>query len=115
MLLICVHGGFLWLDREVSIDTQLIMRIIRLPSTGEEPLPLFTDKSKDKSLSKKMKYKYDTHRGARSLNIASINDDTIRFTMHVLVCMLLRKCHKYQVLAGVIAAIEKGIAGVQMN
>jgi hypothetical protein len=53
--------------------------ITGLPSAGEDPLPLFTDKSKEKSLAEKMKDKYDTHRGAHGLDIASINDDTVRF------------------------------------
>jgi hypothetical protein len=36
----------------------------RLPSAGEDPLPLFTDKSKEKALVEKMKDKYDTFIGA---------------------------------------------------
>jgi len=96
-LLSCVHGGFFWLDRAMSIDTQLIVWITKLPSTREYPLPLFTDKSKEKSLLEKMKEKYETHRGACCLDIPSINDDTVKFMMQVLGCKLLRKCRKDQV------------------
>jgi hypothetical protein len=32
MLLRCVHGGYLWLDRPVSIDIDLIVCITGLPS-----------------------------------------------------------------------------------
>jgi hypothetical protein len=31
-LLTCVHGGYLWLDRPISIDTDLIARITGLPT-----------------------------------------------------------------------------------
>jgi len=83
--------GFLWLERVVSIDTKLIAQITGLPSTREDPLPLFTDKQKDKSLAKKMKDTYETQKGAHTLDVVSINDDTFRFTMQVLACNFLRK------------------------
>jgi hypothetical protein len=38
MLLSCVHGGYMWLDRPVSIDTDLIMHITGLSITGGGPL-----------------------------------------------------------------------------
>jgi hypothetical protein len=79
ILLRCIHEGFLCLDRPMSIDTQLIVWTTGFPLAREDPLPLFTDKYKDKSLVDKMKDKYDRHRGACSLEIASINDDTISF------------------------------------
>jgi hypothetical protein len=48
MLLSCIHGGYLWLDRPMSIDTELIAWIIGFPMTGEDPSILFTDKSNEK-------------------------------------------------------------------
>jgi hypothetical protein len=36
VLLICVHGGTLWLDPPVSIDTALIARITGFPKAGED-------------------------------------------------------------------------------
>jgi hypothetical protein len=80
ILLSFVHGGFLWLDRQISIDTDLITCIIGFPSKGEAPSPLFTYKKKDKALAKRMKDKYGTFRGAHGLDVASINDDTLWFT-----------------------------------
>jgi hypothetical protein len=67
LFLSCVHEGFLWLDREVSIDTHLIAWIIGFPLVGEEPIPLFTDKTQKKYLAKRMKEKYGTFRGAHIL------------------------------------------------
>jgi hypothetical protein len=37
MLLSCVHDGYVWLDRPVSIDTDLIMCITSLLSHGHDP------------------------------------------------------------------------------
>jgi hypothetical protein len=45
-LLYCVHGGYMWLDRPISIDTDLIARITGLPTQGEDPTLLFADKKK---------------------------------------------------------------------
>jgi hypothetical protein len=104
----------LWLDRAVSIDTQLIARITVFPSTGEDPLPLFTDKAHEKALEERMKEKYGTFRGAHGLDVANINDDIVRFDTGA-GCKLLRKCHKDQVPARVIAVAEKCVAGVMMN
>jgi hypothetical protein len=60
MLLSCMHGGYLWLDKPVSIDTDLIMCIIDLPSQGEDPSLLFFDKKNEKALSESMKEKFHT-------------------------------------------------------
>jgi hypothetical protein len=114
-LLNCVHGGYLWLDRSVSLDTYLIMRIIGLPSQGEDPLLLFSDKKNEKALSKSMEENFHTHKGVHSLDVASICDHTVRFLTQALACKLLRKFQKDQVLANVIEENEKCIEGMQMN
>ena len=43
-LLVSFHGGFLWLDRKVSVDVKLIIVIMGLPLTGVDPTPFFTKK-----------------------------------------------------------------------
>jgi hypothetical protein len=78
----------------VSIDTQLIAQIIGLSSVGEEPLPFFMDKTQEKALAKRMKDKYDTHRGVRGLDVVNINDDIVRFATQVMDFKLLRKCRR---------------------
>jgi hypothetical protein len=40
------------------------MHITGFSSAGEDPLPLFMDKTQEKALAERMKEKYDTHRGA---------------------------------------------------
>jgi hypothetical protein len=37
MLLSCIHGGYLWIERSVSIDIELIVHITRLSLQGEDP------------------------------------------------------------------------------
>jgi hypothetical protein len=60
MLLSCVHGGYLWLDRPISIDIDLIVHITGLPSQGLDPASMFFDKKKEKSLTESMKEKFHT-------------------------------------------------------
>jgi hypothetical protein len=82
---------------------------------GEDPSPLFTNKSNEKPLSEKMKEKFGTLIGVHRLDVASISDDYVKFVMQVLYCKSLRKCLKDQVPVGAIATTEKCIEGIQMN
>jgi hypothetical protein len=66
LLLRCIHGGTLWLDPLVSIDTALIARIIGLPKVGEDPTILF-NKAGERSLSESMKEKFHTFRGEKGI------------------------------------------------
>jgi hypothetical protein len=56
----------------VSINTEIFVQITGLPLAREDPLPLFTYNSKEKTLTERMNKKYDTFRGAFSLDVASI-------------------------------------------
>jgi hypothetical protein len=105
-LLTCVHGGYLWLDRPISIDTDLIARITGLPSQGQDPNSLFADKKTDRTLSEAMREKFHTVRGVHGLDVSSICDPTVRIATQALACKLLRKCRKYQVPVGVIVAMR---------
>jgi hypothetical protein len=46
MSLTCVHDNYLWMDRSISIDMELIVRITGLLMQGEDPTLLFIDKKK---------------------------------------------------------------------
>jgi hypothetical protein len=115
MMLICVHGGYMWLDRTMSIDNYLIVCIIGLSLQGEDPMPFFLEKKNENNLSKRMKEKLHTFRGQCYLDIASIYDPKVRFVMKSLACKLLRKCKKYQMPKMVIVALKRCVEGVQMN
>jgi hypothetical protein len=94
MLLSCVHGGYMWLDRPVSIDIDLIVHITGLPSQGEDPHHYFLIRRMRKTLSESMKEKFHTFCGQRGLDVASICDLMVRFVMQALACKLLRKVQK---------------------
>jgi hypothetical protein len=51
---------------------------------GEDPSPLFTDKSNEKALLERMKEKFDTYRGACIIDVAYVNGEWIRLTTQVL-------------------------------
>jgi hypothetical protein len=115
MLLIFIHGGYLWLDRAVAIYIEFIVQITWFPMEGEDPLPLFTNNLNEKSLSERMKDNFDTYRRSQGLNVVIINDECVRFVTQVLNCKLLRKCRKDQVSTGAIETTKKYVEGVQMN
>jgi hypothetical protein len=58
MLLRCVHGGYIWLDRLVSIDTDLIVCITSLPWQDKNPTLFFFYKKNENTLYDIMKEKF---------------------------------------------------------
>ena len=40
-LILCFHGGFLWFDMKVSVNSDLIARIAQLPKVGVDPSQYF--------------------------------------------------------------------------
>ena len=50
VMLSCVHGGHLWLDRKVDITIDLIHRIIGLSKTPTDPAAHFIGKDQNKKL-----------------------------------------------------------------
>ena len=78
------HGGFLWLDRKVSMEIELIAVITGLPLGVPNPTPFFAAKDKDIALTNNLKDKYDLTRDTRGFFIASINYHTVRFAAKVL-------------------------------
>jgi hypothetical protein len=59
-LLTCMHGGYLWLDKPILIDTKPIARIIGLPMQGQDQNSLFAEKKTDRNLSEIMRKKFHT-------------------------------------------------------
>ena len=81
------------MDRKISINTHIMLRITGLPSTGPDLTIYFLGKEKDEYLSNTMKDKYGLEKNTRSYDIASINDKSIGFITRVLSRKLLRKRH----------------------
>ena len=66
VLLSCVHGGHLWLDRRVDITIDLIHRITGLSKNGADPTTHFVGKDYDKKLAVRLIKKYNLMRGGRA-------------------------------------------------
>jgi len=115
MLLMFVHGGYLWLDRRISIDIYLIVCIIGISLKWEDPSPLFFDKKNENALSEITREMFHTHRAQHGLDVTSICDPKVRFLMYILACKLLRKCRKDQIPVIIIVVEEKCVEGIQMN
>jgi hypothetical protein len=64
-LLARVHGGFLWMDRPVPIDVDLIANITGLPTDGVKPEQYLDDKMKEKTIAEEVKSQFGTDRGSK--------------------------------------------------
>jgi hypothetical protein len=50
ILLSCFHGGYLWLDRCITVDLALIHRITGLSMQGPDPQEFYPGKAADHAL-----------------------------------------------------------------
>jgi hypothetical protein len=64
MLLSFILGRCLWMDKFVSIDTELSAWKTGFPMVWEDPSPFFSDNSNEKSLLKRMKENFYMYRGS---------------------------------------------------
>lgn len=84
VLLSCMHGGHLWLDRRVDIKIDLIHRIIGLSKTRVDPVVHFVGKDQDKKLTEWLIKKYNLTRGGQEYDAMQIEDKPLQFTAHLL-------------------------------
>jgi hypothetical protein len=63
MILSCVHEGYMWLDKTISIYNNLIVHITSLSSQGKDLTSLVFDKNNEKYLTESMKEKFLTFHG----------------------------------------------------
>jgi hypothetical protein len=49
LLLPCYHGGYLWLDHRITVDSRLIHRITRLSMQGPDSQKLYPGKATDRT------------------------------------------------------------------
>jgi hypothetical protein len=61
-----------------------------------------------------MKKKYGTDKGTRGIIIKRINDAATQLSTKILACKLLRKCHREEVPAGVVAVASQCAEGTTM-
>lgn len=80
-----------------------------------DPEQFLNDKTKEKALAKEIKKKYGTDRGPRGIIIKRINDVATQIAAKILAYKLLRKCHKKEVLAGVVAVAAQCVEGTTVS
>jgi hypothetical protein len=73
LLLSCLHGGYLWLDRRITVDVVLIHLITILRMQGPEPKKFYPEKTSDRTLAQQIKEAYDdVEKEKRGYKVASI-------------------------------------------
>jgi hypothetical protein len=78
LMLSCYHGGYLWLDRRITVDPMLIHRIIGLSMQGPEPQDFYPRKVADRALAQRIKDTYgDVEKGMRGYKVASIQNGAV--------------------------------------
>ena len=73
ILLSCYHGGYLWLDRRVTVDLTLIHLIIGLSMQGLDPHQFYPGKVADRAMAQHIKEAYgDVEKEKSGHKVASI-------------------------------------------
>jgi hypothetical protein len=80
-----------------------------------DPTQFLDEKSKEKELAEEMKKKYGTDRGTQGIIINKINDVATQMGGKILACKLLKKCHREEVSARVVAVAAQCAEGTTMS
>jgi hypothetical protein len=92
ILLSCYHGGYLWLDRCMTVDLTLIHMITGLSMQGPDPQQFYPGKAADRSQVQHIKETYDdVEKGKRGYKVASIHDGAVRLACQLIIGNLVRK------------------------
>jgi hypothetical protein len=70
---------------------------------------------KENELDEEMKKMYGTKRGSRRIIIKRISDAATRMATKIMVCKLLRKCHKDEVPVGFVATATQCAGGITLS
>jgi hypothetical protein len=116
MLLLCYHGGYLWLDHRIIIDPTLIHKITCLIMQGLDPQDFYPGKAVDRALAQKIKDTYgDVEKGTRGYKVASIQIGAVCLACQLIAGKLVRKNRPTQVTAFVVDLAGKCVEGLQMK
>jgi hypothetical protein len=115
LLLLCYHGGYLWLDCHIIVDLTLIHRIIGLSMQGPDPQDFYPGKATNHTLSQKIKDTYgNVDKGTRGYNVALIQSG-LCLACQMIYGKLLRNKRPMQVTRFVVDLRGKCTEGLQMN
>ena len=65
VLLSCVHDGYLWLDRKIDLNVDVIHRITRLSKVGADPTLHFVGKNLERKFVAKFTKEFNLSKGGR--------------------------------------------------
>jgi hypothetical protein len=92
ILLSCYHGGYLWLDRRITVDPTLIHKIIGLSMQGPDPQDFYPRKVVDRALARRIKDTYgNVEKGTQGYKVASIQNGAVRLFFQLIVEKMVRK------------------------
>jgi hypothetical protein len=115
ILLLCFHGGYMWLDRCITIDLTL-HRITGLSMQGPDPQDFYLGKTTDCNLAQTIKDTYgDVEKGKQGYKVASIQNGAVHLTYQLISGKIVRKNRPTQVTGFVISLAGKCVEGLQMN
>ena len=115
VLLSCINGGNLWLDRIIDITIDLIHQITGLSKIGADLATHFVGKDQDIKLAVRLIRKYSLTRGGQAYGATQIEVKSLRFTVQLLAGRVLQKCRPNQVLGPKIELVNTARDGVQYN
>jgi hypothetical protein len=116
LLLSCTHGGYLWLDQRITIDSALIHQITELSMQGPDPQDIYPWKVADRALSQCIKYTYgDVEKGKRGYKISSIQNGIVPLDFYSIIGKLVKKNKPMQVMGFIVDLAGKCIKGMKMN
>jgi hypothetical protein len=108
IVLLCYHGGYLWLDRCIIVDLMLIHRITRLSMQGPDPQDFYPGKVVDRALAQRIKDTYgDVEKGTRGYKVASIQNGVVHLAFQLTTGKLVRKNRPMQVTGFVVDLSRK--------
>jgi hypothetical protein len=116
LLLSCYHGGYLWLNRRITVDPTLINQITGMSMQGPDPQDFYLGKTMDHALAQRIKETYgDVEKGTRGYKVASIQSDVVHLACQLITGKLDRKNRPTQVTGFVVDLAGKCAEGLQMN
>ena len=77
VLLSCIHEGYLWLDRKIDLNVDVIHRITGLSKVGGDLGVHFVGKNLDRKLAAKIMKEHKVTKGMRAYDFVDIQDQAL--------------------------------------
>jgi hypothetical protein len=115
-MLLCYHGGYIWLDERIIVDPKMIHEIIKLSMQGPNPQYFYPKKATDRALAQRIKDTYgDVEKGMRGYKIASIQNGVVCLACQLITGRMVRNNRPTQITRFVVDIAIKCVEGIQMN